>query len=415
MAQKSTPHLRGNKEKEIINKTTIKEKEKEKEKRPYSSMTEINSSRNNIARIMIDDTGKIPKKTYVLNVRKLDRIQQNKRQRLLYSSNLEKNNPVQTNFNHNIIIIKNVTRELPTVLDIGEAGKLTHRYNYSSSTNISNIAHKIINESGKIVKKQREVSPRKNEVIRSFKKPLKLTYENYVETNTSSIDTGIRKIPVPKKNEILKTITNEKGGKISETKSSRIRKDETGNKTTTTTTTTTTTETKMRLGRNKTEANLNKEGAKGNKITTITKTEINTESKEGKGGRLQAGRSGRNIAENSGSTTEKQTTIKQSTRSKGGKAETITTKEVISEKSSRKGRKGGEGSGAEITKVTKTEITTDSSGENGGKSRTRIKKETSSITTTTKTVTKTSSSSEEKPVEGATVVKKFRSMRRMKK
>ena len=97
----------------------------------------------------------------------------------------------------------------------------------------------------------------------------------------------------------------------------------------------------------------------------------------------------------------------------GGKAETITTKEVISEKSSRKGRKGGEGSGAEIKKVTKTEITTDSSGENGGKSRTRIKKETSSITTTTKTVTKTSS--EEKPVEGATVVKKFRSMRRMKK
>ena len=414
MAQKSTPHLRNNKEKEIINKTTIKEKEKEKEKRPYSSMTEINSSRNNIARIMIDDTGKIPKKTYVLNVRKLDRIQQNKRQRLLYSSNLEKNNPVQTNFNHNIIIIKNVTKELPTVLDIGEGGKLTHRYNYSSSTNISNVAHKIINESGKIVKKQREVSPRKNEVIRSFKKPLKLTYENYVETNTSSIDTGIRKIPVPKKNEILKTITNEKGGKISETKSSRIRKDETGNKTTTTTTTTTT-ETKMRLGRNKTEANLNQEGAKGNKVTTITKTEISTESKGGKGGRLQAGRSGRNIAENSGSTTEKQTTIKQSTRSKGGKAETITTKEVISEKSSRKGRKGGEGSGAEITKVTKTEITTDSSGENGGKSRTRIKKETSSITTTTKTVTKTSSSSEEKPVEGATVVKKFRSMRRMKK
>ena len=98
IAQKSTPHLRGNKEKEkeIITKTTIKEKEEKK--RSYSSMTEVNSNRNNIVRIMIDDTGKIPKKTYVLNVRKLDRIQQNKRQRLLYSSNLEKNNPVHTNF-----------------------------------------------------------------------------------------------------------------------------------------------------------------------------------------------------------------------------------------------------------------------------------------------------------------------------
>ena len=254
IAQKSTPHLRGNKEneKEIITKTTIKEKEEKK--RSYSSLTEVNSNRNNIVRIMIDDTGKIPKKTYVLNVRKLDRIQQNKRQRLLYSSNLEKNNPVHTNFNHNIIIIKNVTRELPTVLDIGEDGKLTHRYNYSSNTNISNIAHKIINESGKIVKKQVVVSPRKNEVIKSFKKPLKLTYENYVETNTSSIQTGINKIPLPKKTEITKTTTNEKESKITETKSSRIRKEGTGNKTTTATTTkTTTTETKMRLGRNKTE------------------------------------------------------------------------------------------------------------------------------------------------------------------
>ena len=379
-------------------------------------MTEVNSNRNNIVRIMIDDTGKIPKKTYVLNVRKLDRIQQNKRQRLLYSSNLEKNNPVHTNFNHNIIIIKNVTRELPTVLDIGEDGKLTHRYNYSSNTNISNIAHKIINESGKIVKKQVVVSPRKNEVIKSFKKPLKLTYENYVETNTSSIQTGINKIPLPKKTEITKTTTNEKESKITETKSSRIRKEGTGNKTTTATTTkTTTTETKMRLGRNKTEANLNKEGGKENKVTTITKTEISTESNGGKGGRLQISRSGRNISENSGKTTEKKITLTESTKGKGGKVETTTTKEVITEKSSRRGRKGGEGSGAEITKVTKTEITTGSSGDNGEKSRTRIKKESSSVTTTTTTKTVTKTSSEEKPVEGATVVKKFRSLRRVKK
>ena len=39
---------------------------------------------------------------YLLNVRKLDRIQQNKRQRLTYSSKLEETNPITTNFNHNI-------------------------------------------------------------------------------------------------------------------------------------------------------------------------------------------------------------------------------------------------------------------------------------------------------------------------
>ena len=171
IAQKSVPTLRDSKE--VKTKTTIKEEVK----RPYSSKTEIDRTRDNITRITIDDTGKIPKKTYVLNVRKLDRIQQNKRQRLTYSSNLEKNNPITTGFNHNIIIIKNV-KELPA--------------NSSPKKNIPNTVEKIINESGKIQITQRAVSPRKNEIIKSFKKPLKLTYENYVETNTTtSLKSGI--------------------------------------------------------------------------------------------------------------------------------------------------------------------------------------------------------------------------------
>ena len=86
------------------------------------------------------------------------------------------------------------------------------------------------------------VSPRKYEVIKSIKKPLKLTYENYVETNTSSsIRTGVNKIPSPtaiKKTEITKTNTGEqKGTKITETKSSRIRNEGDGNKISSTTTT----------------------------------------------------------------------------------------------------------------------------------------------------------------------------------
>ena len=141
ITQKSTPTLRGNKE--VTSNST------KKEKRALSS------------RITIDDTGKIPKKTYVLNVRKLDRIQQNKRQRLTYSSKLEETNPITTNFNHNIIVIKNVTRELPTLSDIGEDGKLIHKFAYTSKTNIPNTVRKVIDESGKKPKKKPVVSPRK--------------------------------------------------------------------------------------------------------------------------------------------------------------------------------------------------------------------------------------------------------------
>ena len=392
IAQKSTPTLRTNKE-----ESTTKIHKKESEKRPLSSKSEM--SRDNIIRITINDTGKIPKKTYVLNVRKLDRIQQDKRQRLIYSSNLEEKEPISTNFNHNIIVIKNVTKE-----------------NYSSKTNIPNTKQIVINESGKIPKKTVTVSPRKNEIIKTIKKPYKLTYENYVETNTTTtLKSGVKKIPLPttsKKFEISKTekfnVDDKKGGKTTETKSSRIKSE--GGKTTTTTTTTTT-ETKTRIGRNKSEANLNK-GDMGSKVT-ITKTEMTTESKGGKGGRLQASKSGRNISENSSTTTEKKTTrIRDNTKGET----TTTTKEVITQRSGSKNRLGGEGSGSKVTTIKKTEITTGSSGDNNsGRSRSGAKQETSSTTTTTTTKTITKTSSKVEPVEGGGVVKKFRSMRKMQK
>ena len=392
IAQKSTPTLRTNKE-----ESTTKIHKKESEKRPLSSKSEM--SRDNIIRITINDTGKIPKKTYVLNVRKLDRIQQDKRQRLIYSSNLEEKEPISTNFNHNIIVIKNVTKE-----------------NYSSKTNIPNTKQIVIKESGKIPKKTVTVSPRKNEIIKTIKKPYKLTYENYVETNTTTtLKSGVKKIPLPttsKKFEISKTekfnVDDKKGGKTTETKSSRIKAE--GGKTTTTTTTTTT-ETKTRIGRNKSEANLNK-GDMGSKVT-ITKTEMTTESKGGKGGRLQASKSGRNISENSSTTTEKKTTrIRDNAKGET----TTTTKEVITQRSGSKNRLGGEGSGSKVTTIKKTEITTGSSGDNNsGRSRSRAKQETSSTTTTTTTKTITKTSSKVEPVEGGGVVKKFRSMRKMQK
>ena len=98
-----------------------------------------------------------------------------------------------------------------------------------------------------------------------------------------------------------------------------------GNEKTMTTTTTTTTETKSRLGRNKSEANMNKGGEKGSKIT-ITKTEISTENQGGRNGKLQISRSGRNITENSGSTTEKKVTKVRESSKGGNKVETVTTR-----------------------------------------------------------------------------------------
>jgi hypothetical protein len=396
VAQKSTPALRVSKE--VTSQTS------KKEKRPLSSMTEYNTSRENITRISIDDTGKIPKRTYVLNVRKLDRIQQDRRQRLTYSSNLQENNPISTNFNHNIIIINNVTREFP----------------YYPRSNSPNIIQKVINESGKIQKKQVVVSPRKNEIIKSFKKPFKLTYENYVESN-NSMNTGINKIPLPTTSKNIKAnlkaranAGEQKTTTTTETKTSRVRNGGAGQ--TKKTTTTTTTETNTRIGKTKSEANMIRGGETGSKIT-ITKTEISTESQGGKAGRLKISRSGRNISENSGTTIEQKTTkVRESSRG-GGKVETVTKKELVTQRSGSKGRLGGESSGSKTTTVKETEISVSSQGgNNSGKGKSRIKQETSSTTTTTttKTVTKTSSSKAE-PVEGGGVIKKFRSMRKVQK
>ena len=143
-------------------------------------MTNFNKSRNNLSRITINESGKTPKKQYVLHVRKLDRIQSNSKMRLIYTNNMEERDPVKTDFNHKIVVIKNITNDFKN----GEK--------YSNNTFNSNIARKEINESGKIVKKQAVVSPRKNEVIKSAKKPFKLTYTNFLENN-KPINTKLNK------------------------------------------------------------------------------------------------------------------------------------------------------------------------------------------------------------------------------
>ena len=153
-----------------LSKLALKDN-KEQEQKPYLTMTNFNKSRNNLSRITINESGKAPKKQYVLHVRKLDRIQSNSKMRLIYTNNMEERDPVKTDFNHKIVVIKNITNDFKN----GEK--------YSNNTFNSNVARKEINESGKIVKKQVVVSPRKNEVIKSAKKPFKLTYTNFLENN----------------------------------------------------------------------------------------------------------------------------------------------------------------------------------------------------------------------------------------
>ena len=237
-------------------------KEKEKEQKPYSTNTEIIKSRHNLSRITINESGKTPKKKYVLHVRKLDRIQSNSKMRILYTNNMEETTPVKTNFNHNITIIRNVTSQ-----------------NLFKNSNISNIARKEINESGKEVKQPIKVNQRLNEIIRTEKKPYKLNYKDFNEKN------AYKKLEVKSnlQNKMNNTV-EQKSGRNSRNSSSK--KDNAIK--------TKTTETKLTTA---------KRGENANKISTTTttvKTEINTGNKGGRFNQLQMSRSNKSINENSG-------------------------------------------------------------------------------------------------------------------
>ena len=113
--QKSTPTLRANNPIQKINERQNRNLKDDK-KRPLSTIPQ-SPDRDNISSVSIVDTGKHPPKTYVLNVRKTDVIQQTKKPR-------KENKPVDSNYNHNIKVVKNVTKELPTVEDLPKDAKI---------------------------------------------------------------------------------------------------------------------------------------------------------------------------------------------------------------------------------------------------------------------------------------------------
>ena len=408
LSQKSTPALRNYNTNTNINpnKTTSKLAIKEVVQKPYSTNTEIIKSRHNLSRITINESGKQPKQQYVLHVRKLDRIQSNSKIRIIYTNNMEEKGPVKTDFNHNIIIIKNITK--PS--------------NYSNNTFNSNISRKEINESSKVQKKQVMVSPRKNEIIKSAKKPFKLNYENYVSENTSNYK------QMSNFNNDLKANLKNRMNNAGEQRSSRNSSSKKVNTNVNKTTTTTVTETKMKMGRNKTELNLGKGGQKEMKITTtVTNTQVNEGGNKGRRfNQLQIGKTGRTITqtttmvENRNSRNSRNGSHNRtgSTNSRGGAATTnqITTTEI---RSSRNRAGGNESSGSKTITVKKTVVTSGKSGS-GSRSNSRsnsiTRTQKQSTVTTTKTVTKTSSKVESNQGgnEGS-VVKKVRTVRVVKK
>ena len=162
-------------------------------KRPLSSIPQEQELSHNISRITIDDTGKHPKKEYVLNVRKTDVIQRKNKIRMVYNNDPNAKKTLTSDFNHNIKVIKNVSKDLPTVESLPVGAKIIHRYNFSFNPNIPNTSRVEIDETGKIPKKQVVVSPRKNDVIRQERKPLKINIDNYNSNQT------VKKIPIPGK------------------------------------------------------------------------------------------------------------------------------------------------------------------------------------------------------------------------
>ena len=306
---------------------------KENEKKPYSTMTEVNKKRNNISRITINESGKTPKKQYVLNVRKIERIRSKPNIRIKYTNNMEEKEPVKTDFNYKILVVKNFSKEYKTALEQNKDGK------------INNTARKEINECGNDAKKQVELSPRKNEIIKTARKPLKLNYENYNKNNNTDIKQIMNRkadIKTNLKNKMInqeeqRNSRNKNSGKISDVKT-------TDNKVTTTTT-----ETQIRMGRNRSDLNNAKNEGKDTKITTtVTKIEKSSGNKKGKYTHLQISTNDRTITDNYGVNTYPRAR-NSSTNSKGGKNETVT--EIRNSRNKR-----NENSEKKVIKVTRNVI-----------------------------------------------------------
>ena len=121
--------------------------------------------------------------------RKIEILKAEKRIRKTYNdapNPNKKQNSFDTSINHNIYEIKQVTKEVKTVAeDPNNININFHRYSYGKpDPNIVNTVNHTIDETSKVPKKQKQVSPRKEEVIKAVKRYRK----TYNDSSTGDIN-----------------------------------------------------------------------------------------------------------------------------------------------------------------------------------------------------------------------------------
>ena len=136
----------------------------------YRSSSPPNEMRGNISSHSIVDIKNAPKKTYVLNERKNEIIRYkvgHKRRNIDDLNSYIK----QAASNHSLKVTRNVTKEFRTVADLPEPKKTKHTYNLSYNPNTTNLASRSIDatSSKNMTKKERTLTPRKLQIIKSTK------------------------------------------------------------------------------------------------------------------------------------------------------------------------------------------------------------------------------------------------------
>ena len=360
----------------IATKLAINDLKSKEHKGHSSTMTNFYQNRDNISTITIDETGKIPKKPYVLHVRQLERIRSKSRMRIVYTNNMEETDPIKIDFNHKMIEVKDITRDFQTISQLNSGEKMSHRYSSSNLTSISNIGRREINESGKIPKKQVVVSMRKNEIIKSAKKPFKLNYKNFLKSSTSSPDKNeviSKKAEIKSnfKNKMNNVVENEKIGEKRNVYNSRrnsresrngsqgasqkvLNKNINNNKTIIN-------ETKIKSRRKNYDLDKEEiEGRDANSSLPITKSEIIIGKNREGYNNLKMGNNVRNIVGNSGVNNKINISqvINSSAKNKEIKTETKSHQVITADMRNKRNRVDGkEGSGSKIITVKKVLIT----------------------------------------------------------
>ena len=361
----------------IATKLAINEIKSKDQKVFSSTMTDFYKNRDNISTITIDDTGKVPKKPYVLHVRKLDRIRSKSRMRIVYTNNMEEKEPIKMDFNHKMLVVKDVTRDFKTISELNSGEKMTHRYSYSSIT--ANIGRREINESGKKSEKQVIVSIRKNEIIKSEKKPFKLNYKDYLKKIAFASD---KNQITDKKTEIKTNFKNKNNNNNEENEKIRDRRNVDNYRS-------------NRISRESSNVSQNASQKVWNKninsTLPITKSEITIVKKRGTYNSSKMGKNIRNVPENSEANyrINASQVINGSTNNNKFQTETKSNQIIYSGKrSNRNIMDEKEGSGSKVIAVKKIISTkTESKNNSGGNSKEGKEK----IVTISKIIRKTTS------------------------